>query len=286
MSVLNIWQIKFSPITKKYLKPVNNNQAWQERTLLLLKEEKVNRLQQSHVFVAGLGGVGAYAAEMLCRAGVGAMTIADGDQVNPSNRNRQLLALHSTQGKRKALLMKQRLLDINPNLELTVLDEFLRDERTDQVLETPFDYVVDAIDTLSPKIFLIRQALKNNLPLASSMGAGGKMDPSQVMVADFEDTFHCNLARILRKRLRKLGVTGGFKAVFSSEFTGEDSICLIDNEPNKKSTVGTISYMPAIFGNVLASVVIRDLLEIPYALTEKPCKNRKQKVREHQPVTG
>ena len=259
-----------------------NNKAWQERTLLLLKEEKAKRLQHSHVFVAGLGGVGAFAAEMLCRAGVGQMTIADGDQVNPSNRNRQLLALHSTQGQRKAQLMKQRLLDINPELKLTVYDEFLRDERTDQVLETPFDYVVDAIDTLSPKIFLIRQALKNGLPLASSMGAGGKMDPSQVMVGDFADTFHCKLASILRKRLRKLDITGGFKAVFSSEFTDEDTICLIDDEPNKKSTVGTISYMPAIFGNVLASVVIRDLLEIPYALAGKPCKKQKHKKRETQ----
>jgi len=210
--------------------------------------------------VAGLGGVGAFAAEMLCRAGVGAMTIADADSVQASNRNRQLLALASTEGKRKALLMGERLLDINPRLRLKVFDEFLRDERTDQILETPFDYVVDAIDTLSPKIFLIRQAVRKGWPLVSSMGAGGKLDPSRVMVADFSATHHCNLARMLRKRLKRLGVAGGFKAVFSNELVQQDAFLAIQDEPNKKTTVGTISYMPAIFGCLCASVVVRDLI--------------------------
>ncbi len=248
---------------------------WQERTLLLIQEDNQKRLQQANVFVAGLGGVGAYAAEMLCRAGVGKMTIADGDQINPSNLNRQLLALNSTTGGRKATLMKQRLLDINPSLELTVIDEYMVDEHFSQVLETPFDYVVDAIDTLSPKIALIAQTLRKGLPLISSMGAGGKMDPSQVLIGDFSNTYHCKLARTLRKRLRKMNVEKGFKAVFSTEITQSEAVCLVDDEPNKKSTVGTISYMPAIFGCMCASVVVRDLLDMPYPMAKKPpLKNR------------
>jgi tRNA threonylcarbamoyladenosine dehydratase len=235
--------------------------SWQERTELLIKKENLDQLRRAHVFVAGLGGVGAFAAEMLCRAGVGRMTIADSDQVHASNRNRQLLALNSTQGERKVRLMGERLLDINPYMELTMIDEFLRDERTNEILETPFDYLVDAIDTLSPKIYLIRQAMKKGLPLVSSMGAGGKLDPERVLVADFSRTHNCNLARMLRKRLKKLGITKGFKAVFSTELISDEAMVPVLDEPNKKTTVGTISYMPAIFGCVCASVVIRDLIE-------------------------
>jgi tRNA threonylcarbamoyladenosine dehydratase len=249
---------------------------WQERTELLIKTENLEKLRASHVFVAGLGGVGAYAAEMLCRAGVGQLSIADGDQVNPSNRNRQLLALKSTQGQRKADLMGRRLLDINPDLKLIVYDEFLRDERTDQILNQPYDYVVDAIDTLSPKIFLINQAVKTGLPLVSSMGAGGKLDPSKVLVADFSNTFHCNLAKILRKRLRRLGISSGFMAVFSSEMVDEEAITPVEDEPNKKTTVGTISYMPAIFGCVCASVVIRQLLGVEIDMAMRPGCARKK----------
>ncbi len=243
---------------------------WQERTELLLKKENLEKLFRAHVFVAGLGGVGAYAAEMLCRAGIGSLTIADGDQVNPSNRNRQLLALSTTEGERKTRLMKARLLDINPGLNLRALDIFLRDERTDEILNTPFDYVVDAIDTLSPKIFLINRTVKNGLPLVSSMGAGGKLDPLQVKVSDFANTYHCNLAKLLRKRLRKLGIENGFKAVFSSEKCMEDTISYVEDEPNKKTTVGTISYMPAVFGCVCASVVIRELLGMPVEMAAPP----------------
>lgn len=236
------------------------SEFWQERTALLIKSERLQKLRQSHVFVAGLGGVGAYAAEMLCRAGVGQLTIADADQVSATNRNRQLLALSSTEGMRKTALMRERLKDINPGIHLTAIDAYLRDDFTNQVLDKRFDYIVDAIDTLSPKIFLIREAVHRGIPLVSSMGAGGKLDPSKVMVADFSATFHCTLARILRKRLRRLGVNGGFKAVFSVEPVMEDTMFVSDHEPNKKSTVGTISYMPAIFGCFCASVVIRELI--------------------------
>lgn len=233
---------------------------WQERTRLLIKDRGIQTLANAHVFVAGLGGVGAYAAEMLCRAGLGTITIADADMVSATNRNRQLLALLSTEGRRKVNLMKDRLLDINPDIVVNAIDTYLRDEFTDMVLETPFDYVVDAIDTLSPKIFLINRTVKNGLPLVSSMGAGGKLDPMQVQVTDFSETYNCKLARILRKRLKRLGVSEGFKAVFSSEPTEDDSMEALLGEPNKKTTVGTISYMPAIFGCVCASVAIRGIL--------------------------
>jgi tRNA threonylcarbamoyladenosine dehydratase len=249
-----------------------NLQDWQERTILLFDEQKVEKLNQSNVLVAGLGGVGGFAAEMLCRAGIGQLTIIDSDAIQPSNINRQLLALNSTIGKRKSQLMHDRLLDINPQLRLKVIDEFIRDERTNEILEEPFDYVVDAIDTLSPKIYLIRQALINQLPLVSSMGAGGKTDPTQIKVADFAQTYQCNLARMLRKRLKNLGVRSGFKTVFSPEIIDDATMLPVVDEPNKKTTVGTISYMPAVFGCVIASVVIRELLEIPIEMVKRPCR--------------
>jgi tRNA threonylcarbamoyladenosine dehydratase len=233
---------------------------WQERTLLLLKADKVNKLNMSNVLVVGLGGVGAYAAEMLCRAGIGKMTIVDFDTVNPSNKNRQLLALDSTIGKSKSEIMANRLLDINPNLDLTVHIQYFKDEFIDNILEEPFDYVVDAIDTVSPKIFFINQAIKNGLKLVSSMGAGGRLDPSKIHVADFSKSYNCNLAKILRKKLRKLGVKNGFKVVFSTEFADDESTVLVENVENKKTAIGTISYMPAIFGCLCASVVIRELI--------------------------
>ncbi len=239
---------------------MNSSNEWLARTELLIGKEKLSRLAGAGVFVAGLGGVGAYAAEMLVRAGVGKLTIADGDVVVASNKNRQLIALDSTLGQPKAELLEDRLLDINPGLNLTVYHEFLRDERLNDILATDgFDYVVDAIDTLSPKIFLIYGALKNNLPVVSSMGAGGKLDPMLVQVADVSESYNCRLAYILRKRLRRLGVSSGFKVVFSTEQVPKVSIMPTHGEQNKKSIVGTISYMPAVFGCYCASVVIRDL---------------------------
>ena len=239
----------------------NTHPGWQERTLQLLGPEKFARLQGSHVLVAGLGGVGSMAAEMICRSGVGRMTIVDGDVVQPGNLNRQIPALHSSLGKRKAVVMGERLKDINPDLDLTVVDEFIREERIPEILRKPLDYVMDTIDTISPKIYLIYHTLQRKIPLASSMGSGGKMDTSQVRVADFADTCNCRLAYILRKRLRKLGVTGGFRAVFSTEQVAREMIIPVEDEHNKKSTVGTSSFIPAIFGCMLASVVIGDLVE-------------------------
>lgn len=238
-------------------------ERWLSRTELLLGESVLGKLRDSNVLVVGLGGVGAYAAEMICRAGVGSMTIVDGDNVHPSNRNRQLLALKSTQGKPKATLMGDRLLDINPELKVKVINEYIKDDRMIEILEEGFDYVVDAIDTLSPKIFLIYHSLRLELPVVSSMGAGGKFDPLKIDIKDISETTDCTLARILRKRLHRLGVRTGVTAVYSPESIDKSKIVPAEGERNKASTVGTISYMPAAFGIACASVVIRNLAGLP-----------------------
>jgi tRNA A37 threonylcarbamoyladenosine dehydratase len=235
---------------------------WQTRTELLLGEEGLLKLKAASVLVVGLGGVGAYAAEMICRAGVGSMTIVDGDAIHTTNRNRQLPALISTEGQGKAEVMGLRMKDINPEIKLNVIQEYLKDERMTDVLDIGFDYVVDAIDTLSPKIFLIYHSLQRKFPLVSSMGAGGKFDPLRITVSDISETVNCNLARILRKRLHRLGVKEGFSAVWSPEVIDKSKIVATDGEKNKASIVGTVSYMPAAFGIACASVVIRDLAMI------------------------
>ena len=221
-----------------------NTDNWLERTELLLGKEKLDLLRKAHVLVVGLGGVGAYAAEMIVRAGVGRMTIADADDV----------ALHSTVGRPKAEVLAERLRDINPEIELTVVDRYIKDEETDLLLDAAkYDYAVDAIDTLSPKLALIKGALDRSLPLVSSIGAGAKTDPTKM------ETPLCPLAHMLRKRLHKIGVRSGFRAVYSPEPMREGALILCE-EQNKKSNVGTISYIPALFGIGCASVVIRGLI--------------------------
>ena len=233
---------------------------WIERTDLLLGTERLDKLRNANVLVVGLGGVGAYAAEMLCRAGVGNLTIVDGDVVEETNRNRQLPALVSTQGKPKAEVLEQRFRDINPDVRLLVINDFLRDEKTIELLDSnKFDYVVDCIDTLSPKVFLIYHAVSRGLKVVTSMGAGGKLDPAQVRIADISKSHDCKLARVVRKRLHRLGIRKGITAVFSPEEVPDEAIRL-EQSQNKNSTVGTISYMPAVFGCFVASVVIRDLI--------------------------
>ena len=234
--------------------------SWLERTELLLGSEKLAMLRRANVLVVGVGGVGAYAAEMIVRAGVGRMTIADADTVNESNINRQLVALHSTVGRPKVDVLAARLRDINPEIELTVVNEYIRDERTYELLDSArFDYVVDAIDTLSPKLALILAALERGYPLVSSMGAGAKSDPTRMEIADISKTHHCPLAHMLRKRLHKAGIRKGFSAVFSAEPVREGAM-IVCEERNKKSNVGTISYLPAMFGIGCASVVIRGII--------------------------
>ncbi len=233
---------------------------WLERTELLLGEAKLASLRQSHVLVVGLGGVGAYAAEMIARAGVGRMTLADADIVSPTNINRQLVALHSTIGRPKAEILAERLRDINPEIELTIIQDYIKDEKTYTLLDaTRYDYVVDAIDTLSPKLALIAAAMERNYPLVSSMGAGAKTDPTLLEIKDISKSHHCPLAHMLRKRLHKIGIRKGFWAVFSPEPVREGAMILCE-EQNKKSNTGTISYLPALFGIGCASVVIRGLI--------------------------
>ena len=217
-------------------------------------------LRRANVLVVGVGGVGAYAAEMIVRSGVGRMTIADADKVSESNINRQLVALHSTVGREKCDILRDRLMDINPELQLTVVNRFIKDDETDALLDSDkFDYVVDAIDTLSPKLALIKGSLDRGIPVVSSMGAGAKTDPTLMEIKDIAKTHHCPLAHMLRKRLHKIGIRRGFKAVFSPEPVREGAMILCE-EQNKKSNVGTISYIPALFGIGCASVVIRGLV--------------------------
>lgn len=233
---------------------------WNTRTELLLGKERMEYLAGSHVLVVGLGGVGAYAAEQICRAGIGRMTIVDADTVNESNINRQLPALHSTLGESKAEVMARRLKDINPALELTVMNEFLRDERTEMILSAAsYQFVVDAIDSLSPKVYLLYHAFHKHIPVVSSMGAGAKTDPAQVRLADISKTTDCALAKVVRKRLRGLGIQKGIPVVFSTEPADPKAVIEVENEMCKRTTTGTVSYMPAIFGCYLASYVIRNI---------------------------
>lgn len=233
---------------------------WQQRTRLLLGEEKMERLQQAHVLVVGVGGVGAYAAEMLCRAGVGRLTLVDADTVQPTNLNRQLPALHSTLGQAKTEVLAARFRDINPDVQLTVRTIFLEEEQVSSLLEAEeYDFVVDAIDTLAPKCRLIAEALRRRTHIVCSMGAGAKSDITQVRFADIWDTYHCGLSKAVRKRLQKMGIRHKVPVVFSTEQANPEALLRTEDERNKKSTCGTVSYMPAVFGCYLAEYVIKRL---------------------------
>ena len=238
---------------------VNDNEWWQ-RTELLLGKEKMERLRNAHVLVVGLGGVGAYAAEMICRAGVGKMTIVDADVVQPTNINRQLPATHSVIGRPKAEVLAERFMDINPELDLKVLPVYLKDEAIPELLDgARFDFVVDAIDTVAPKCYLIYHALRRGIRIVSSMGAGAKKDITQIRFADLWETYHCGLSKAVRKRLQKMGMKRKLPVVFSTEQADADAVLLVEGEANKKSTAGTVSYMPAVFGCYLAEYVIRKI---------------------------
>ena len=236
-------------------------EQWQERTSMLLGEETLARFAASKVMVVGLGGVGAYAAEMLCRAGVGNMVILDSDTVSVTNRNRQLIALESTIGKLKTDVVAQRLRDINPAINLTVIPEYIEESNLEEIFRTAgeLDYVVDAIDTLAPKISLIKYCVEHKIPHVSAMGAGAKLDATKIRIADISKSYNCPLAYILRKKLRKEGISKGFKVVFSEELPDRDAIVPME-ERNKKSQVGTISYLPAVFGCVCAQAAIEYLI--------------------------
>ena len=232
------------------------------RTELLVKKEGIDKLKNAHVLVVGLGGVGGYCAEQLCRAGIGNLTIVDGDTISTTNINRQIIATNDTVGQLKAKVFEERLHAINPQCNITTIAEFIRDDRMIEILKDKnYDYVVDAIDTLSPKVFLIYHCVQMGLKLVSSMGSAGKYDPSLVQVSDVSKSHTCPLAYLVRKRLSRLGVKTGFKVVYSSERIPEDAM-IEDPSTNKRTTIGCISYMPPIFGCVCASVVIRDILGV------------------------
>ncbi len=244
--------------------------SWLSRSALLVGDEGIATLQNKHVLVIGLGGVGSFAAEFICRAGVGEMTIVDGDVVDPSNRNRQLPALATNHGVSKAEIMQERLLAINPALKLHVINSFLTPEKCREILDIKYDYVMDCIDSVMPKITLLSTALEKNVPIVSSMGAGGKMDPTRLRITYLPDTYQCVFASYIRKRLRKLPNTDKIKAVFSTEEVKKDSLIMTDGSNFKRSAYGTVSYLPAAFGGACASVVIRDLLGYPVEMAERP----------------
>ena len=240
---------------------------WQERTAMLVGEEMLGHFHDSTVAVIGVGGVGGYAAEMIVRAGIGHLIILDSDDVSVTNKNRQLLALDSTVGKPKCEVLSQRLLDINPKLDLTVIQEYLEADKVADVLGAyKIDYLVDAIDTLAPKLHLIKYCMDQGIPLVSSMGAGAKYDATKVRLTDVSKSFNCPLAYIVRKRLRYMGIKKGFQGVFSEELPDRESIVPCEDR-NKKSQVGTISYIPAVFGCVCAQAVVQGLMN-KYVATE------------------
>ncbi|WP_207429697.1 ThiF family adenylyltransferase [Pedobacter sp. SYSU D00535] len=251
--------------------------GWLSRSALLVGDDGIDKLQKTHVLVVGLGGVGSFAAEFICRSGVGEMTIVDGDVVDPSNRNRQLPALATNHGVSKAAIMAERLLAINPHLKLHVISEFLTPQKCREILEVRFDYVMDCIDSITPKVTLLSTAYQSGQRVVSSMGAGGKFDPSKLRVTDLLETYQCRFAEYVRKRVKRLGVQAGIKAVFSLEEVKLDSLIMTDGSNFKRSAYGTISYLPAAFGGMCASVVIRDLLDIPIALQVRPQRIQKKK---------
>ncbi len=235
---------------------------WISRTTALIGEEKLNKLVNSHVLVVGLGGIGSYAAEFIARAGVGKMTIVDGDVVDPTNRNRQLPALSSTHGKAKADLMEERLRDINPEIEVVTIREFLSPGKAYEIIEAAeFDYIVDAIDSITPKLNLLIAAYRLNKKIISSGGAGGKTDPTLIEIADISKTHDCFFVRMVRKRLKREKIYTGIKVVFSPELQPKSALIMTDGANYKRSAYGTISYMPAAFGGMCASVVIRELIK-------------------------
>jgi tRNA A37 threonylcarbamoyladenosine dehydratase len=240
---------------------MTKNFSWLSRTELLIGKNALNKLSSSHVMVVGLGGVGSFAAEFIARSGIGSMTIIDGDVIDPTNRNRQLPALATNHGVSKAEIMSERLIAINPEIELTVVKKFLTPEMVQMYIAKCPDYIIDAIDSISPKLSFLSIAYAANISIVSSMGAGGKLDPTMLKIADISKTYNCPFAQQIRKQLKTdYAIRSGIKTVFSPEPTVKESLMLTDGSNYKKSAYGTMSYMPAIFGAAAASVAIRDLI--------------------------
>lgn len=229
-----------------------------ERTELLASNHSLERFSNKHVAIFGVGGVGSYAAEALVRAGIKEITILDSDVVCITNINRQIQANHKTIGREKVLVMQERLLDINPDLIIHSLTNHLSKENVSELVNEEYDYIVDAIDTISAKLLLIEQAKKLNIPIISSMGAGNKIDPTKFLVADIHETNTCPLARIMRKELRRRKLKD-IKVVYSTEKPLEVERISTDPNYQRKKTPGSISFVPSAAGLVIASEVFKDL---------------------------
>ena len=233
---------------------------WDSRTELLLGKEKNECLKSATVLVAGVGGVGGYAVEMLARAGVGNLIIIDDDVVKSTNINRQIIATSKNVGTSKVQLMNERILDINPNANILAIRDFINEDNAGEFIRRfKPNFVIDAIDSISPKIALLKYCIENNVKIISSMGAGGRLDPTKIQYADISKTTNCALARTVRERLKKQGITKGLPTVFSTESVRKESIITVTDERNKCSTLGTVSYFPALFGCYLAAYVINNL---------------------------
>lgn len=235
--------------------------SWLERTELLIKKEGIETLKKAHILIVGLGGVGSFAAEFIARAGVQKLTLVDGDVFDVTNINRQLTALQSTIGKSKAVTLAARLKDINPEIEITIVEEFLTPESAFEIVTNEFDFVMDCIDSITPKLNLMIAAKRKKVKIISSMGAGGKMDVSKIKIKEINQTNNCTMARVLRKRLKKEQIHKGIKVVFSEEMQQAESLQLVTNSKYKRSFYGTISFMPAAFGLHAAAYVINYLLK-------------------------
>ena len=227
------------------------------RTSLLLNEEKMNSLKNSHVVVFGVGGVGGYVVEGLVRSGLGKITIIDNDTVNPTNLNRQIIALETTVGKLKVDVLKERILAINPKCEVVCCNEFITFDNIDKIDMYGANYIVDAVDTITAKIAIIAKAKELNIPIISSMGAGNRLDPMQIRFADINQTKNCPLAKVMRYELKKRDIKN-IKCIYSLELP-VDLTKEIINPENGKVIIGSISYMPSIFGLMIASEIIKEL---------------------------
>lgn len=237
---------------------MNTPPAWLERATILLGATGVERLNQAHVVVAGLGGVGGQCADALARAGIGALTLIDNDTVTQSNLNRQLVALRSTIGAAKVDVMRARIADINPDCRVNSLQQFLTPDNIPTTLPHTADFIIDCIDTVPSKLALLVHARQHNLPVAASMGAGNRLDPNRARLTDISQTHGCALARIIRQGLRKQGIHQGIPVVWSSEPPRPPRP---RDEGEGRPTNGTISYLPPLFGLMLASAAIQHLLQ-------------------------
>jgi tRNA A37 threonylcarbamoyladenosine dehydratase len=228
------------------------------RTKLLIGEENLNKLIGSHVMVFGVGGVGGYVVESLVRSGVSKISIIDNDTVNITNINRQIIATTDTLDKLKVEVMKDRILSINPNCVVNVYPTFVTEENINDFDFSNVDYIVDAIDTISAKIAIILKAQESNIKIISAMGAGNRLDPTQIKIADINQTKNCPLAKVMRYELRKRGVTH-LKCIYSLELPITPNEKIV-NEDSGKVVIGSIAYMPSIFGLMISSEVIKDLI--------------------------